>query len=209
MVSALSIPMDMGRNLKRNVFSAGGEPPPVPARPLDAKIGEVVKVQGYTLTPASGVMASGGDVELSILFECVRNLPEGWRFFFHIIGPGGSFRNLDHVPVEGAMPPERWRPGQRILDRVRIAFPAGTPAAPTRFWWGYFAALTAWLSSRERWPMPTKHCAWPPSKCGSGWWSADRGAAAASAAEGPFMRHGWLNCVRLRCAREDSLCSCF
>ena len=37
-------------------------------------------------------------------------------------GPGG-FRNLDHVPVEGLLPTEKWRPGQRIRDRQRIAIP--------------------------------------------------------------------------------------
>jgi hypothetical protein len=41
-------------------------------------------------------------------------------------GPGG-FRNLDHVPVEGAYPMERWHPGQRIRDRLRIAFTQAMP----------------------------------------------------------------------------------
>ena len=34
---------------------------------------------------------------------------------------------MDHVPVEGAMPAERWRPGQVILDHLRIPLPAGSP----------------------------------------------------------------------------------
>jgi hypothetical protein len=53
-------------------------------------------------------------------------LEPGWKLFFHLEGPGG-FRNLDHVPVEGAYPMERWRPGQHIRDRLHISF---TPAMP-------------------------------------------------------------------------------
>jgi arylsulfatase A-like enzyme len=124
MVSALSVPPDVAQKLRQSVFPAGA-PVPVPTISIDATIGDVVKVVGATLTP--GAMTPGGEAELSILFECKRTATDGWRFFFHLMGPGGSFRNLDHVPVDGAMPPERWRPGQRILDRLRIPFPPGTP----------------------------------------------------------------------------------
>jgi choline-sulfatase len=124
MVSALSVPPDVAQKLRQAVFSPGA-PVPVPTLRIDATIGDVVKVVGATVTP--GVVTTGGTVELTILFECNRTVTGGWRFFFHLMGPGGSFRNLDHVPVDGAMPPDRWRPGQRILDRLRIPFPPGTP----------------------------------------------------------------------------------
>ena len=51
----------------------------------------------------------------------------GWRVFFHLDGPGGTWRNLDHAPVGGAYPVERWRAGQRIRDRFRIKFSADYP----------------------------------------------------------------------------------
>ena len=48
--------------------------------------------------------------------------------FFHLQGPpAAGYRNLDHVPVDGLMPPERWRPGQVLRDHQRIAIPPGTP----------------------------------------------------------------------------------
>jgi arylsulfatase A-like enzyme len=127
MVSALSVPADVAQKLKGGVFPAGMPVPP-PAGSLDATIGDVVKVAGYSVTP--GVARPGGEIELAILFECKKTVTGGWRFFFHLMGPGGSFRNLDHVPVDGVMPPDRWRSGQRILDRLRIPFPAGTPRGP-------------------------------------------------------------------------------
>ena len=61
------------------------------------------------------------------MFTCRKAITGGWRLFFHMMGPGGAFRNLDHVPVDGVMPPDLWRPGQRIVDRMRIPFPTGTP----------------------------------------------------------------------------------
>ena len=132
MVSALSVPPDVAQKLKVSVFP----PSATVARPavlLDAMIGDVAKVTGVTLSSGSAVpgpsgsVVPGGEVELTILFECKKVVVGGWRLFFHLMGPGGSFRNLDHVPVDGIMPPDRWRPGQRILDRLHIGFPPGTP----------------------------------------------------------------------------------
>jgi hypothetical protein len=122
MVSALAMPADIVQKLRANVLPSA-EVAPRPTKPLDARIGDVVRVAGYDLTPAP---AGGGDAEVTIHFDSLKTIGAGWRFFFHLTGPAG-FRNLDHVPVEGAMPPDRWRPGQRILDRVRLPFPAGTP----------------------------------------------------------------------------------
>ena len=125
MVSAFSMPADVAQKLRSAVFSPGAVAPQ-PAHHLEASIGDLVTVQGYTLTPAVGT-SPAGEVEVAILFACRKTIPAGWRFFFHLMGPGGSFRNLDHLPVDGAMPPERWRAGQRILDRVRVRIPPGAP----------------------------------------------------------------------------------
>jgi hypothetical protein len=66
-------------------------------------------------------------------FELQGRLQPGWKLFFHLEGPGG-FRNLDHVPVEGAYPMERWRAGQHIRDRLPITFTAGmSPGAYTMY----------------------------------------------------------------------------
>ena len=63
--------------------------------------------------------------------------PPGWRLFFHLEGPGG-YRNLDHVPVDGLMPIERWRPGQALRDRQRIPIPPGTPRGTYTLYLGAF-----------------------------------------------------------------------
>jgi hypothetical protein len=122
MVSALAMPAHAAQRLRDSVFPSAGAAPR-PTKAFEARLGDVVRVAGYDLTPAP---AGGGDAEVTIHFEGLKPIAAGWRFFFHLTGPAG-FHNLDHVPVEGAMPPERWRPGQRILDHIRLPFPPGTP----------------------------------------------------------------------------------
>jgi choline-sulfatase len=71
-------------------------------------------------------IARGGEVELTTYFEVLSDMA-GWRAFFHLDGPAATLKNLDHTPVGGAYPVERWRAGQRIRDRFRIKFSADYP----------------------------------------------------------------------------------
>ncbi len=89
------------------------------------RLGEAIAVRGYDV-PVSEARP-GDTLEVVTYFTVQQRLGEGWRIFFHLEGPVGGFRNLDHVPVEGLMPLARWRPGQQIRDRFKIALPAGTP----------------------------------------------------------------------------------
>jgi hypothetical protein len=84
-------------------------------------------VLGYDLAPAT--LRRGESAVLVTHFELQGRPEPGWKLFFHLDGPAG-FRNLDHVPVEGTYPMERWRPGQRIRDRLTITFTATMPPGP-------------------------------------------------------------------------------
>ena len=71
-------------------------------------------------------IARGGQVDLTTHFDVLADTA-GWRIFFHMDGPGGFWRNLDHPPVGGAYPVERWRKGQKIRDRFTLRFGADFP----------------------------------------------------------------------------------
>jgi arylsulfatase A-like enzyme len=123
MVAGLALPRGAAETLAQAVTPPGGTAP-APAHPLQAALGDAIQVRGYDLSGPT--VAAGGTLDVAYHFAAGKRLPAGWRLFFHLEGPSG-FRNLDHVPVDGLMPLERWRPGQTVRDRQRIAMPAGTP----------------------------------------------------------------------------------
>jgi hypothetical protein len=134
-VGLLSLPVGYAEKIAAGV-SAPGAPSAAPTHPLDGRIGDVLAVTGYDLSAPN--VLPGGAVTLTVHFASLKPVPSGWRPFFHLDGPGGSFRNLDHVPIDGAYPIERWRPGQRIRDRQTIAFPPHTPLGPYIVYVGLF-----------------------------------------------------------------------
>lgn len=129
-VSLLSLPPGYAEKM---AFGVGAHVAPEHA--VDATIGASLHVLGYDLAPPR--IQRGGSVELVTHFELRGSPDPGWRLFFHMDGPAG-FRNLDHVPVEGAYPMERWRPGQRLRDRMRIAFTPGMPPGQYSVFVGLF-----------------------------------------------------------------------
>jgi choline-sulfatase len=122
LVQALSFPLDLGERLAAAVTPAGVTPP-APAHKLEARFGTALAFAGYDLNKTEVTRGPDAEVEVVYHFDVRDRVPKGWFPFFHLDGPGGM-RNLDHAPVGGAYPVERWRPGQRIRDQQRIVIPA-------------------------------------------------------------------------------------
>ncbi len=129
MVAGLAFPPGAAAKMAADV-TPPGRPAPAPSHPLDARLGDAMAVRGYDLSAAE--VRPGDTIEAVVHFAVQRRLGKGWRMFFHLEGPFGGTRNLDHVPVDGLMPIERWRPGQQIRDRFKIRMPAGSPPGSTR-----------------------------------------------------------------------------
>ena len=137
MVAGLALPPGAAARMAADVTPAG-RPAPAPAHPLDASLGDAIVVRGYDLSAAE--MRPGDSIEAVTHFAVKQRLAKGWRLFFHLEGPVGGGRNLDHVPVDGLMPLERWRPGQEIRDRFQISLPAGSPPGLYTLYLGAFRA---------------------------------------------------------------------
>jgi choline-sulfatase len=137
MVAGLAFPPGARARMAADVTPAG-RTAPAPSHLLDAALGDAIVVRGYDLSAAE--MRPGESVEAVAHFAVKQRLQKGWRLFFHLEGPSGGSRNLDHVPVDGLMPLERWRPGQQLRDRFRIALPVGTPPGVYTLYLGAFRA---------------------------------------------------------------------
>jgi arylsulfatase A-like enzyme len=136
-VEALSLPLDFAEKMAASVSGPDVAVPPPTHPSANTTIGSVVRFLGYDLLPARGIVAKGNDVEVVYHFQVDQQIPAGWRPFFHLDGPGGM-RNLDHVPVGGVFPVERWRPGQRIRDRLHIPIPPNSPAGTYTLYLGFW-----------------------------------------------------------------------
>ena len=137
MVATLAMPPGYAEKMARGLIPAGA-PDPVPAIALDADIGDRLHVIGADIAPAS--VARGGEVTVTVYFASKKRMADRWRLFFHLDGPGG-FRNLDHIPVDGLLPVDRWRPGQRIRDVQQIFIPPSTPPGTYAFSVGAFRGV--------------------------------------------------------------------
>jgi choline-sulfatase len=129
LVEVLSLPIGLADKLAAAV-SKPGQPAPAPSHVVQAQFGNSVRLLGYDLSAAVIKRSAASDVEIVYHFEVLEPLPEKWRPFFHLDGPNGVI-NIDHTPVAGAYPVERWRAGQRIRDRQRIVVPS--TMAPGRY----------------------------------------------------------------------------
>jgi arylsulfatase A-like enzyme len=137
LVAGLALPQGAAEKMARDV-AAPGKHAPVPKYDLTvagARLGDAIAVRGYDVSASE--VAAGDAIDVVTHFVANRRIEPGWRLFFHLEGPAGS-RNLDHVAVEGLMPLERWRPGQRIADRLSIPIPAGAPRGVYSLYIGAF-----------------------------------------------------------------------
>ncbi|HEY0711756.1 MAG TPA: sulfatase-like hydrolase/transferase [Polyangia bacterium] len=171
------LPVDFAQRIEAGVLPPGARAS-APAVARAARFSDAVRLIGYDVAivgspfpslglppnaPPAGALgpgqtaivhiARGGRVEVTTHFEVTGDL-SGWRTFFHLDGPAGTWRNLDHVPVSGAYPVDRWRAGQTIRDRFTVEF--GANEAPGL----HTLALGFWhppAATRQRLPVaPTE-----------------------------------------------------
>lgn len=89
--------------------------------------GGKIRFLGTRLRPEAA--ARGAEVRVSHYFECLSPLDKSWRLFVHVESAAspGILVNADHVPVEGLLPTDRWKPGQIIEDEYSFKVPADAP----------------------------------------------------------------------------------
>ncbi len=81
--------------------------------PMNVQFAGFVQVRGLSVDPPR--IEAGGKAVITTWYEVTDDPPDGWLTFHHLLG--SSYRNADHVPVEGAYPVNRWEKGDVIEDR--------------------------------------------------------------------------------------------
>lgn len=126
-----ALPRDFAARVTGNL--SGG---PIAARAkVGARIGGWLEVVGAD--PPAGLQR-GAPGELAVVLRGLRRVPPGYRLFCHLIGPGGTFLNLDHEPLSGLLPIQRLRPGQHLRDVFSVTVPPAYPSGRWRLELGLF-----------------------------------------------------------------------
>ena len=97
-------------------------PPPV-ATPLDATLGEDIRLLGYELA------GEGREVGLTLVWQAIAPPSEDYTVFVHLLNPDGTCCawQSDAMPQGGAYPTSRWLAGEVVIDMYGIVIPDDAP----------------------------------------------------------------------------------
>jgi 4-amino-4-deoxy-L-arabinose transferase-like glycosyltransferase len=91
-----------------------------PAQTLDARLGDVIRLQGYTLeTTTSGV-------RVHLFWQALQTPPADFTVFVHLVDAAGNLvAQADAQPWQGQYPTSIWSPGEAVGDTIEVPVAAG------------------------------------------------------------------------------------
>lgn len=101
-------------------------PAEITGRP-DAVLGNLVSLAGYDL--AQSQVARGGELEVMLYWEALREMHTSYKTFVQLVGPDGVLAQIDAVPADWQRPTTGWVPGEVIADPYGLPIPEAAPAA--------------------------------------------------------------------------------
>ncbi|NLD72977.1 MAG: hypothetical protein GX649_09725, partial [Chloroflexi bacterium] len=130
-----------------DVLKSGPASGAAPQVILDARVGEGIVLEGYSLSESTA--RPGGEVALDLVWRAVDKAAGDLVVFTHLLGEafnpataGPVWAGHDSRPAEGAAPVERWRAGDRILDRHVLTVAPDAPEGSYRLEVGMYDAAT-------------------------------------------------------------------
>jgi hypothetical protein len=94
-----------------------------------ASFGGLVRLKGYTLSPADGVIKQGDSLNLTLQWEGLKAISDDLIVFVHFKTADGNFLpGQDAAPLQGAYPTTAWAADQPFNDPrvLPINLPPGT-----------------------------------------------------------------------------------
>ncbi|MFH1928703.1 MAG: glycosyltransferase family 39 protein [Chloroflexota bacterium] len=109
-------------NVRLAVYAVPQEPPTEITYPLDAVLGDSIRLLGYAL-PSAEVRA--GDVlQLTLFWEATQPILRRYKVFVHVLdGEGQLVSQRDSEPGGGARLTNTWQPGETVLDNYGVLIP--------------------------------------------------------------------------------------
>jgi hypothetical protein len=100
------------------------ERPGVPAVPLDAELGDAIRLLGFTSEPPTGTIQPGQKLALTLHWQAVAPTDEAYTLFVHVVGPdGATLTQHDGQPLGGFYPTAFWDPGEQGEEQIVLSIP--------------------------------------------------------------------------------------
>jgi len=100
---------------------------PSPDHPLEATLGEMVRLLGYDLE--GDRVRSGEEIGLTLYWQALAPADRPYKVFTHLIGEENTiWGQHDSQPVGGTYPPNLWAGGEVVADSHRLLVAADAPA---------------------------------------------------------------------------------
>jgi hypothetical protein len=102
---------------------SASSPDQVPQARLDLRLGDQVRLVGYT--PAGPwEVQPGGVLTFSLFWEVEQPVPQDYAVFVQLLDQAGGLQaQVDRTPVGGFQPTSTWQPGQLVRDNYGLEVP--------------------------------------------------------------------------------------
>jgi hypothetical protein len=116
------------------------EAPPM-GHPLEAQLGDAVRILGYDLEPSDA--RPGDSLRLTLVWECLSPMDIPYTVFVHLLDEEGNIRGQrDSVPGEGTLPTTSWVEGEIVTDVYDIPIAPDAPPGGYTIIAGMYDAAT-------------------------------------------------------------------
>ena len=90
--------------------------------PTDVRLGDVARLRGYQVTPAS--IEPGDTVDVTLYWETLARTQQNYAIFVHLLSDVGTMvAQRDTYPGLGRYPTNAWQPGVVFADTYRVHVP--------------------------------------------------------------------------------------
>ena len=108
-------------------------------QPVAVQLGEWGELQGYSIEPASSLVAPGATLTLTLVYRARGPAPASYTRFLHIYDPDrGMVAQQDAPPLGGGNPTQTWVADEQIVETMQVAVAANAQPGPYTVWFGFY-----------------------------------------------------------------------